>query len=155
MAIEFRSVLLKAEGMSATGIPVPDDAVAQLGGAKNAAVRVAVRKHGSGTDWYRYAISIATRNGGYIVSFSGANRTASGLVAGDPLDVIVDLDTTARTVEIPDDLGNALKSAGQLETFRALSYSQQKAHVDPVVAAKSPETRARRIAKTLEILAGR
>ena len=155
MAVEFRSVLLQAEGMTATGIPVPDDAVTQLGGAKNAAVSVAVRKHDSGDEWYRYAISIATRNGGYIMSFSGANRAASGLAAGDPLDVIVELDTSPRTVEIPADLRDALGSAGLLDAFRALSYSQQKAHVDPIVAAKAPETRARRVAKTLDVLAGK
>jgi hypothetical protein len=154
MAIEFTSVLLQAEGMSATGIPVPDDVVEKLGGAKNAAVSVGVRKSGSGTEWFRYPISIATRNGGYIMSFSSANRAASGLVAGDPLEITVELDALPRTVEIPDDLRVALLSAGTLDTFLALSSSHQKAHVEPILAAKAPETRARRIEKYLQILAG-
>ena len=153
MAIDFSSTLLQAEGMSATGIPVPDQVVNELGGARNAAVVVRVRKSGAGTDWYEYRTSIATR-GGYITPFSAANRAASGLVAGDPLDVSIELDTLPRTVEIPDDLRAALEAAGALDAFLALSHSHQRAHVDPILAAKAPETRARRIEKTLAILAG-
>jgi hypothetical protein len=153
MAIDFSSTLLQAEGMSATGIPVPDEVVKELGGSKNAAVVVKVRKTGAVTNWYEYRISIATR-GGYIMSFSSANRAASGLVAGDPLDVSIELDTLPRTVEIPDDLRAALEAAGVLDSFLALSYSHQRAHLEPILSAKAPETRARRIEKTLAILAG-
>lgn len=144
MAIEFTSTLLQAEGMTATGIPVPDSVVAELGGAKNAAVTVWVRKTGSGDDWYSYRISIATR-GGYIMSFRSANRTASGLVAGDPLDVKVELDTAPRTVELPAELRDALTASGGLDAFLAQSYSRQRALVDPVDAAKAADTRQRRI----------
>jgi Bacteriocin-protection, YdeI or OmpD-Associated/Domain of unknown function (DUF1905) len=153
MAIEFSSVLAQAEGMTATGIPVPDDVVEKLGGPKNAAVAVRVRKARTDAEWYEYRISLATR-GGYIMSFSSANRSASGLVAGDPLEVSIELDTAPRTVEIPDDLRAVLDAAGALDAFRALSYSHQRAHIEPIVAAKAPETRARRIEKTLAILAG-
>lgn len=154
MAIEFTSVLRQAEGMTATGIPVPDDVVARLGGAKNAAVVATVRKAGSDGDWFSYSISLASRNGGYIMSFSSANRAASGLVAGDPLEVSIELDTAPRTITIPDDLRTALLAAGSLDKFLALSYSHQRAHVEPIEAAKTDDTRARRIEKTLAILAG-
>ncbi len=90
MAIEFDSVLKQAEGVNATGIPVPDSVVTDLGGAKNASVNVRVRKAGTDGDWYEYRVSIGNR-GGYILSFSGAHRAASGLVAGDPLEVSVAL----------------------------------------------------------------
>jgi hypothetical protein len=93
MAIEFTSVLKQAEGVNATGIPVPDDVVAGLGGAKNAKVLVKVRKARSGADWFEYPISIGSRGGVYLLSFSGALRTASGLVAGDPLEVLIELAT--------------------------------------------------------------
>jgi hypothetical protein len=93
MAIEFSSVLKQAEGVNATGIPVPDDVVSGLGGAKNAKVLVKVRKTGSGNDWFSYPISIASRGGVFLLSFSGALRAASGLVAGDPLDVTIELAT--------------------------------------------------------------
>jgi hypothetical protein len=147
MTIHFESTLLQAEGMTATGIPVPDSVVAELGGAKNAAVVVRVRKAGSGDDWYSYRISIATRDDRYIMSFSSANRAASGLVAGDALDLEIELDTAPRTIEIPDDLREALMASGGLDGFLALSYSRQRGYVEPVEAAKAPETRQRRIEK--------
>jgi hypothetical protein len=90
MAIEFSSVLKQAEGVKATGIPIPDSVVAKLGGAKNASLDIRVRKSGSDSDWYEYRVSIGNR-GGYILSFSADHRKASGLVAGDPLDVSVEL----------------------------------------------------------------
>jgi hypothetical protein len=90
MAIEFSSVLKQADGMKATGIPIPDSVVGELGGAKNASLDIQVRKTGSGTGWYEYRVSIGNR-GGYILSFSADHRKASGLVAGDPLDVTVAL----------------------------------------------------------------
>jgi hypothetical protein len=153
MAIEFSSILTQAEGMTATGIPVPDDVVNELGGAKNAAVAVRVRKTGAETAWYEYRISIATR-GGYIMSFSSANRAASGLVAGDAVDVSIELDTAPRTIEIPDDLRIALEAANLLDALLALSYSKQRAFVEPVDTAKAPETRARRIEKIVADLRG-
>jgi hypothetical protein len=153
MAIGFSSVLKQAEGMTATGIPVPDSVVAELGGAKNAAVAVRVRKSGSDTEWYEYRISIATR-GGYIMSFSSANRAASGLVAGDPLEVAIELDTAPRTVEIPDDLRAALTAVGRLDSLLALSYSKQRALVEPITEAKAAHTRERRIEKVVSDLGG-
>ena len=90
MAIEFTGVLKQAEGMKATGIPIPDSVVAELGGAKNASLDIRVRKRGEGTDWYEFRTSIGNR-GGYILSFSADHRKASGLVAGDQLDVTVAL----------------------------------------------------------------
>jgi hypothetical protein len=148
MAIEFESTLKQAPGMNATGIPVPDQVVAELGGAKNAAVAVKARKVGSGDEWYEYRPSLATR-GGYILSFSSANRAASGFVAGDQLEVTIELDTAPRTVEIPDDLREALTAAGTLDALLALSYSKQRAFVESVTSAKTPETRTRRLDKVV------
>jgi hypothetical protein len=147
MAIEFVSVLTQAEGMSATGIPVPERSVAALAAGKNPPVTVEVRKSGSGGDWYTYRVSIATRNGEYIMSFSSANRVASGLIAGDPLEVRIAHDTAPRTIELPEDLKSALIASGGLDRFLALSYSKQRGYVEPVEAAKAVDTRQRRVEK--------
>ena len=90
MTIEFTSYLKQAEGVNATGIPVPADVVAQLG-KKNAKVTASVRKAESDGEWFTYPIAIGSRGGEFLLSFSGANRAASGLVAGDPLEVTVEL----------------------------------------------------------------
>ena len=147
MSVSFSSVILQAEGMTATGIPVPDTAVAELGAGKNPPVTVSLRAAGSDNDWYTYRISIATRNGAHIMSFSGANREASGFGAGDAVDVTVELDNSPRVMVIPEDLSSALIAAGGLDRFLALSYSHQRAHIEPVEAAKAADTRQRRIDK--------
>jgi hypothetical protein len=148
MPIEFASALKQAPGMNATGIPVPDHVVASLGGAKNAAVAVKVRKVASDGTWYEYRPSLSTR-GGYILSFSSANRIASGLVAGDALEVQIELDNAPRTVDVPDDLREALSAAGSLDALLAFSYSKQRGFVESVTTAKTPETRARRVQKVV------
>jgi hypothetical protein len=149
MSVSFPSVILQAEGMTATGIPIPDDVVAQLGAGKNPPVTVSLRAAGSNDDWYLYRISVATRNGSYIMSFSGANRDASGFRAGDRVDVRVELDTSPRVMVLPEDLSSALIAAGALDRFLALSYSHQRAHIEPVEAARAAETRQRRIEKII------
>jgi Bacteriocin-protection, YdeI or OmpD-Associated/Domain of unknown function (DUF1905) len=154
MTIPFESVLKQAEGMLATGIPVPDSVVAELGGPKNAPVTVMVRKSGSTADWFTYRISLSTRDGGYVMSFSSANRAASGLVAGDPLEVQLELDLTPREVVLPEDLSSALIAASKLDAFLALSYSKQRAIVEPIESAKGIDTRQRRVVKAVADLAG-
>jgi Bacteriocin-protection, YdeI or OmpD-Associated/Domain of unknown function (DUF1905) len=145
----YRTSIVQAEGMTATGIPVPDSVVTELAAGKNPAVTTTVRKVGSTGDGYTYRISIATRNGSYIMSFSSGNRIASGLGAGDEVDVTVEVDTTPRTVTLPEDLSTALIAAGLLDTFLALSHSKQRAFVDPVEGAKAVETRQRRVEKVV------
>lgn len=149
MPVTFTSTILQAEGMTATGVPVPDSAVAELGGAKNSQVTASLKSAGSTDAPYVYRISIATRNGAYIMSFSAANRSASGFGAGDEVDVTLELDTAPRTIELPEDLTSALTAAGALDRFLALSYSKQRAFVDPVTAAKAVDTRQRRIEKII------
>jgi uncharacterized protein YdeI (YjbR/CyaY-like superfamily) len=64
--------------------------------------------------------------------------------------VIQDAGGGGAYVEI--DLATALAAAGLRETFDSLSYSHRREHVNAVLDAKKPETRVRRIAKTLEML---
>lgn len=64
------------------------------------------------------------------------------------------IDRKARTVEIPDDLREALEAVGLLETFEKLAFTHRKEHVLAITEAKRPETRANRIGKTIEMLMG-
>lgn len=64
------------------------------------------------------------------------------------------IDRKARTVEIPEDLREALESAGLLEVFEKLAFTHRREHVLVVLEAKRPETRANRIGKTIQMLIG-
>jgi hypothetical protein len=147
MTITFSSFVKQAPGMKATGIPVPDDVVAQLGGSKKPAVAVTIGD-------YRYRTTVASMYGGYIFPLSAEHRAAAGLSADDPVEVAIELDLEPRTTEVPDDLAAALDSASVRAAFDALSPSRQKAHVTNVEGTKNQETRARRIASVAEQLGG-
>ncbi len=134
---------LVATGGATTGIRVPDEAVAELGGGGRPKVVVTVNGH-------VWRGSIARMAGEFWLGVSAENRTAAGIAAGDTLEVDVRLDAAPRTVEVPDDLAAALAAAPAAKAaFDALSYSHQRQHVLAIEDAKTPETRARRVAATI------
>jgi uncharacterized protein YdeI (YjbR/CyaY-like superfamily) len=73
--------------------------------------------------------------------------------AGQPVQVVVELDTAPREVEVPTDLAAALKKAGVRAAFDALAFTHRKEHVRAIDEAKAPDTRARRIDKAVAMVA--
>jgi len=136
---------LTLNGKSATGIEVPADVVTALGAGKRPPVYVAVGD-------YRYRSTIASMGGVAMIPFAAEHREATGIAAGDAIEVDVTLDSDPRIVEIPDDLNSALEAAGLTDAFRALSYSNQRAHALAVEGAKAAQTRARRVEKVIDAL---
>ena len=66
----------------------------------------------------------------------------------------VEIDTEPRVVEVPADFASALDhEPAARRTFDALSYSHQRRHVLAIEDAKTPETRERRITKSVAMLA--
>lgn len=141
MAQRYRTII--AQTGNNTGIPVPDDVVESLGGGKRARVLVTV----SG---YSYRNSIGAMNGRSIISLSAAHRAASGLSGGQEVDVVLELDEAPRELHVPEDLAAALAAHPPAdEAFAALPFSVRQRHLLAVQGAKTPETRARRVAKVL------
>jgi hypothetical protein len=141
----FRTVI-QLHGKSATGIEVPADVVDALGAGKHPKVRVTLRG-------YSYASSVAAMRGKFLVPVSADVRAKAGVAAGD--EVVVDLvvDASPRTVEVPEDLAAALDgSPGARRAFDGLSHSNRARYVASVEGAKTPDTRARRIARALSDL---
>jgi hypothetical protein len=124
--------------MRATGLPVPDEAVAALGSSRKPAVTVTISE-------YSYRGMISSMHGGYILPLSSAHRDASGLSAGDDVMVTLELDESPREIEVPADLDMALSEKART-AFDALSASRRGAFVQQVESAKAAETRARRVA---------
>jgi uncharacterized protein YdeI (YjbR/CyaY-like superfamily) len=83
-----------------------------------------------------------------MLPLSAENRASAGVEAGQEIDVDIEHDDAPRTVEVPADLATALSGAARA-AFDALSVSRRRAIVDPIEAAKTPETRERRIAKAV------
>ncbi len=141
----FRATILQAR-KTATGIPVPEEVVTELGSGKKPAVAVRV---GS----YEYRSTIARMGDQYLIPVSAEHRAASGLSAGDQVDVVVTLDALPREVPLPPEVQQAFESDPALESaYGALSYSCQRALIEPVDQAKTAETRQRRVEKVLSEL---
>jgi hypothetical protein len=131
-----------------TGIEVPSDVVAALDAGKRPSVVVNV-------NGYEYRSTVAPMGGKYLLPFSAARRKESGIQGGDAIDVELTLDTTPRTVEVPDDLRSALDaSTTAAAAWEKLSYTHRKEHVRSVLDAKKAETRTRRIAAVVAKLEG-
>lgn len=128
-----------------TGIEVPPEVIDELGAGKRPAVVVDV-------NGYVYASTVGVMGGRFLIPFSSDKRAATGLSGGDAITVTLTLDTTPRTVEVPDDLAAALAAAGVRASFDALSPSARKAHVTSVESAKAADTRARRITAVVDKL---
>ncbi len=143
--MKFRATV-ELGGKTATGIEVPEDVVATLGSGNRPPVTVTVGGH-------TYRTTVARMGGRFLVPLSAENRTAAGVAAGDHVDVDIEPDTGPREVTVPDDLAAAL---AQDETARAnfdgLSYTHRKEWVRWIEEAKKAETRATRLARTVESL---
>jgi Bacteriocin-protection, YdeI or OmpD-Associated/Domain of unknown function (DUF1905) len=135
-------------GKTATGMEVPPAVVEALGAGKKPPVRVTVAGH-------TYRSTIATMGGRFLLPLSAEHRAASGVAAGDQVEVEVELDTEPRTVDVPADLSAALDAEPAARArFDALSYSHQRRHVLAVEGAKAEATRARRVAAAVAMLIG-
>lgn len=141
------TALLQPRGPAAA-IVLSDEQVATLaGGAKTPAVTVVV---GGG---FTFQGRIGRMGGENLLGFNKATRTAAGVEAGDTIDVVISVDTVARTVDVPDDLAEALRAAGAADRFEALAPSHRKEYVRWITEAKKPETRARRVAEAIPMIA--
>ena len=128
-----------------TGIVVPDEVIEQLAAGKRPPVLVNVNGH-------EYRNTVAVMGGKHMISISAAVRNATGLKGGDPIRVTLTVADMPREVTIPPDLAAALAADEQASAFFGkLSNSMQRYHVDNITAAKSADTRQRRIGKAVAL----
>lgn len=137
------TVELERVQKTATMFRVPFDLEDVFGRARPP-VKVTIRRH----TW-------RTTPGVYGgVGYIGVNRAvkaATGVDAGDRVRVRMELDTEPRKVAVPRDLAGALAAdPAAKKTFAAMSFTHRREYVEWVEEAKRPETRARRIASTVD-----
>jgi len=143
--MRFRSTV-QLNGKTATGIPVPATIVDELDAGKRPKVLVTI-------DTHAYRSSIVAWGDGYMLPFAAEHREATGLAAGDEVDVTVELDASPREVDVPADFAAALNAEPKAKAFfESLSYSNRRWHVLSIEAAKAADTRQRRIAKSIAML---
>ena len=128
------------------GIQVPEEVVESFGAGKRVPVIVTI-------NGYSYPSTIAVMGGRYLLPLAAVHRDAAGVAGGEAHEVTLTHDPSARDTPVPDDLAEALATAGLREKFDALAPSHRKEHVRSVTEAKAEATRLRRIEKVVAALA--
>ena len=144
--MRFR-ITIQQSGKTAMGFEIPPEVVESLGAGKRPPVRVTI-------NGYTYRNTVAVMQGRYMIGVSGEHRGPAKVSAGDEVDVDLELDTAPREISVPDDFAAALDAVpAARRTFDGLSYSNKSWDTLQIAAAKAPETRARRIEKSVATLA--
>lgn len=143
--MKFHATLLQT-GKTSTGVEVPEEVVLGLGAGKKPLVTVTI-------NGYTYRTAIASRDGHYMFGVSADVREAAHVAGGDGVDIVIELDTTPRTVAVPPELAKALAAEPQAKAvFNTLSNSKKQRLTYPIEQAKSNETRERNVQKALAAL---
>jgi bacteriocin resistance YdeI/OmpD-like protein/uncharacterized protein DUF1905 len=141
---QFEARIEAANGGGAY-VAVPDEVIANMGGGGRIPVEATF-------DGIAYRGSIASMGGAKCLGILRQIRDELGEGPGDLVTVTVSRDDAGRTVDVPADLAAALEAAGARSAFDKLSFSHRREHVNAINDAKRPETRARRIAKAVQLL---
>ncbi len=101
-----------------------------------------------------YRSSLMKYSGIFHMGVHKATLAKAKASEGQRVDITIELDDEPLpTDKMPADLSKALaKNAAAREAWSKMSPSHKREHVKHVIEAKKPETRARRIAKTIESL---
>lgn len=125
-----------------------DAEVATLGGSKRPPVVLTV-------NGVSIRARVAPMGGCNLIGITKANRAVLGLEAGTTYAIEVTLDTAERTVEVPADLTAAFADQPELRAaWDAWSFTRRREAAASITEAKRPETRAKRLAVTLDALRG-
>lgn len=128
------------------GFAVPGEVVEALGAGKRPPVTVTI-------NGYTYRNTVAVLGGEFMIGVSAEHRGPANVSAGDEVEVDLELDTAPRTIDVPPELASALDADPAAKaTFDALSYSNKSWHTLQVTGTNNPETRARRIEKSIAAL---
>jgi hypothetical protein len=146
MAVSFRTTL-RLEGKTATGFRVPPEVIDALGAGKRPRVVVTVNGY-----TYRYVVA-PWANDVFMIGLSAEHRAASGIRAGDELEVSLELDAAPRELPVPPELSTALDADPVARAFfDGLSYSNKRVFTLSVEGTNNPETKARRVSKAIALM---
>lgn len=141
----FQTTLEKHDNSEATGIYIPFD-VEKVFGAK----RVPVRGTINGAE---FRSTIMRMNGRFMMAVPQKLREAANAKGGDTIEVVIERDAEQRIIEPTEDLAKALNENSDAKSiWEKLSFTHKKEYVSAIENAKRPETRIRRLEKTIEEL---
>jgi len=139
--VKFVGVLTATpRGGGGTLVPIPDDVATELGLKGMPKIQAVI----AGTP-YRGSL-MPMGDGTYCLGVLKSIQEAAGVGLGDSIEVLIELDTTPRTVEPPPDLAQVLAADQKAAAAWAkLSFTNQKEMARSLEEAKRPDTRERRL----------
>ena len=143
--MKFTGVLSEASGPGGRWVECPFDARTEFGEARPAVVGT--------VNGAPYRTRLMRYGGKTVMGLTKQIRTAVGAELGSELVIEIEKDAALREVDIPEELAFALASdAPARVVFDGLAFTHRKEYAQWIAEAKRPETRQRRVAKTLEML---
>jgi hypothetical protein len=144
--LRFNVKLEGEAGNSAAWLNAPFDVQETFG----TRARVAVRGTING---FPFRSSLMPMGGCHGMAVNKAMREGAKAGAGDVVEIVMERDLEARTVEAPSELKKELaknKPAG--ERWDKLAFTHKKEMALSILGAKQPETKKRRLAKVMHVL---
>jgi hypothetical protein len=144
--LRFKTKLVGQEGSSVAAVNAPFDVKEVFG----TIARVPVRGSING---FPFRSSLMPMGGCHYMAVNRTMREGAGCKAGDMVSVVMERDTAPRVVAIPTPLKKALaKSKTAQANWKKYSFSNQKEMALAIIGAKQEETRARRLARIMDIV---
>jgi len=143
--LEFQAEILQPEKYpNAAYVLVPGDVKGVFGSLKPK-VKIYF-------DTHLYRGSISNMGYGSMVIIPKEIRNIIGKSHGDKIQVLIELDTEERLVEVPEALLRALENHNLMDAFNVLSYTNKKELARSVKEAKRKETQIRRLEKAINFV---
>jgi Bacteriocin-protection, YdeI or OmpD-Associated/Domain of unknown function (DUF1905) len=143
---KFKVQLLGRAGSNVAALKPPFDVVAVF----NSSGRVPVKGTING---FPFRSSLMNMGDGHMMVVNAQLRTGAQCKAGDTVSVLMAVDEGERTVDVPGYLKKIIAGDPKAEKFWSkLSFTHQKEYVREIGAAKTPETREKRIAAMMDAL---
>jgi hypothetical protein len=147
--LKFKVKLEGVPGMDTAALSAPFD-VEEVFGTR---ARVPVRGTING---FPYRSSLMPMDGCHRMVVNREIRAGAGVKAGDTVTVEMERDDVQRTVSPPPQLNKELtKSKTARANWEKLSFTNKKEMARSILEVKQEETRARRLAKVMDVLKNR
>ncbi|MGO9648748.1 MAG: YdeI/OmpD-associated family protein [Terriglobales bacterium] len=144
--LTFKVKLVGQEGSSVAALSAPFDVKEVFG----TIARVPVRGTING---FPFRSSLMPMGGCHYMAVNRTMREGAGCKAGDTVSVVMGRDSAPRIVTVPTVLKKALaKSKTAQANWKKYSFSNQKEMALAITGAKQEETRARRLARIMDIV---
>jgi len=144
--LRFQVKLEGKEGSSVAGLVAPFDVMEMFGTRSRVPVRGTI-------NGFPFRSSLMPMGGCHMMAVNKTMREGSRAKAGDVVDVVMERDDEARTVEAPPELSKELaKNKKAQERWEKLAFTHKKEMAISIRDAKQEETKRRRLAKVMQVL---